>query len=166
LDSFLALNDSKATVDHETGEMPHDFWDDVVETMNGSDDDDSSALQLVIEEANDYCGEIKSIDLRDFNQMTCSAIMKKVNQLLKVRKEMKKNMTISGEHDNNPYNFVEITMKNVGKGGLSVLGCHYFYTRCESNPEVDVCFVVEMDDALKGNTADIELLKRGKVYAR
>jgi hypothetical protein len=46
---------------------------------------------------------------------------------------------------------------------LSTLGCYYFYTRCESTPEVDVRFAVEMDDALKGNTGDTESLKRPEV---
>jgi hypothetical protein len=115
LDSFLSLNDYKARVDHETGELPNDFWEDVLEAMNGSDDDDSSALQVVVEEDDDHRDEIESIDLQDFDLMTSDAIKKKVNQLLKVRKEMKKNMAISGEHDNNPYNFVEIAMKKVGK---------------------------------------------------
>ena len=66
---------------------------------------------------------------------------------------------MSGEHDNNPYNFVESAMKNVGKRGLSILGCYYFYTCCESTPEVVVCFAVGMDNALKGNMGDIESLK-------
>ena len=37
-------------------------------------------------------------------------------------------MTTSGEHDSDPYNFVEIAMKKIlgGKGGLTLLGIYYF----------------------------------------
>jgi hypothetical protein len=38
-------------------------------------------------------------------------------------------MTLSGEHDSDPYNFVEIAMKKIlgGKGGLTLLGVYYFF---------------------------------------
>jgi hypothetical protein len=58
---------------------------------------------------------------------------------------MKKNMTISGEHDNDAYNFVEVAMKNTGSTGLTRIGCYYFITRCEDNPEVDVRFTDGME---------------------
>ena len=158
LDSFLSLNDAKGRANHETGDMPKNFWQDVSEAMNGSDDDDNTALQCVIEDDDVHSAEIKLVDLTDFDIMTSAAIKKKINHLLKVRKEIQKNMTLGGEHDSNPYNFVEIAMKNVGKNGLSALGCYYFFKRCDNNPKVDVHFSQEMDDALKGNTDDIEPL--------
>ena len=64
-------------------------------------------------------------------------------------------MTTSGEHDINPYYFVHVAMNNVGKSGLSASGCYYFFMHCKLHPEVDVSFKVEMDDALKGSTADL-----------
>ena len=132
LDSFLALNDSKKRTDHETGELPKNFWEDVLEAMNGSDDDDDdTALQIVIAQEDEHYEEIKSVKLQEFDIMSSSAIKKKVNQLLKVRKQIQKNMTISGEHDSNPYNFVEVAMNSIGKNGLSLLGCYYFFKRCE-----------------------------------
>ena len=84
--------------------------------------------------------------------MTSTAIQKKFNMLLKVRKEMKKNMMISGEHDHDSYNFVDVAMKNVGGTGLTKIGCYYFFMRCEANPEVDVRFADRMDEVLMGNT--------------
>jgi hypothetical protein len=152
LDSFLALNDIKTRVDHETGGLPSDFWSDVADAVNGSSEDDGSALQVIIADDDTHRSEILLMDLEDFDIMTSSAIRKKFNMLLKVRKEMKKNMTISGEHDNNAYNFIDVAMKNVGSTGLAKLGCYYFYLRCEENPEVDVRFADRMDDVLMGNT--------------
>ena len=61
-------------------------------------------------------------------------------------------MTISGEHDHDPFNFVDVAMKNVGATGLTKIGCYYFFMRCEDNPEVDVRFADEMDEVLMGNT--------------
>ena len=161
LDSFLELNDAKGRVNHETGDMPKNFWEDVSDAMNGSDDDDDIALQCVIEDEDEHYAEIKLVDLTDFDLMSSAAIKKKINHLLKVRKVIQKNMTLSGEHDSNPYNFVDIAMKNVGKNGLSTLGCYYFFKRCDANPEVDVHFSQEMDEVLKGNTDEIEPMAKG-----
>jgi hypothetical protein len=152
LDSFLALNDIKNRVDHETGGMPEDFWADVAEALNGSSEDDNSALEVVLSEEDPHYGEIMQLDLEDFDIMTSSAIRKKFNMLLKVRKVMEKNMTQSGEHDNNAYNFVDLAMERVGGTGLTTIGCYYFFVRCEATPEVDVCFADTMDLALMGNT--------------
>jgi hypothetical protein len=152
LDSFLRLNDIKNRVDHETHQLPADFWEDVAEAMNGSVDDDDTALQLVINEDDEHYNELTSLNLQQFDVMTSTVIRKKVNHLMKVRKEIQKNMTLSGEHDSDPYNFVDVAIKNVGGSGLTTLGCYYFFKRCEDNPEVDVSFANEMDKSLKGNT--------------
>ena len=152
LDSFLALNDIKNRVDHETGGLPNDFWADVADAVNGASEDNDSPLQVVISEEDCHRDEIMSFDLDDFDVMAAAAIRKKFNMLLKVRKAMKKNMTISGEHDNDAYNFVDVAMKNVGSTGLTKIGCYYFFMRCEDNPEVDVRFADGMDEILMGNT--------------
>jgi hypothetical protein len=51
--------------------------------------------------------------------MTPDAIKKNVMALLKVWKVIQQNMMVSGEHGSDPYNFVEVAMKKVGKSGLS-----------------------------------------------
>ena len=83
LDSFLALNDIKNRVDHETRGMPGDFWADVAEALNGSSEDNNSALEIVLSEEDLHYEEI----------MTSSSVRKKFNMLLKVRKVMKKHDT-------------------------------------------------------------------------
>jgi hypothetical protein len=92
------------------------------------------------------------MDLEDFDMMSSDAIRKKFNMLMKVRKEMKKNMTISGEHDHDAYNFVDVAMKNARSTGLTKIGCYYFFLRCEANPEVDVRFADRMEEVFMGNT--------------
>ena len=158
LDLFLTLNDNKNRVDHKTGRLPKNFWEDVAEAMNGLGNDNNTALKVVIKEEDQHCDEIKSMNLQQFDMMTASTIRKKVFHLLKVRKEMQKNMTQSREHNSNPYNFVEVAMKNVGATGLTELGCYYFFKRCDDNPQVDVFFTDKLDDNLKGNTDTMSMI--------
>lgn len=67
---------------------------------------------------------------------------------------MKTNMTQSGEHDNDSYNFVEAAMKKViGSHGLTKIGCYYFFERCEVYPEVDENFSDAMETSLMGGTS-------------
>jgi hypothetical protein len=77
LDSFLALNDIKTRVHHETQDLPKDFWGDVADAMNCSDDDDSIALCLILSADDDHFEEIKSLQLQDFDIMTPDAIKKR-----------------------------------------------------------------------------------------
>jgi hypothetical protein len=154
VDRFLSLNDSKARVDHETGDMPSNFWEDVMDAMNGSDDDDSCALLLIIDDDNPHGDDIRDIDTHQFDLMTVDAIKKKVYKLLKVRAAVQKNMTLSGEHDSDAFNFVEVAMKRVGKAGLGLFGCYYFFMRCNEFPEIDVHFSQTLDTSVSGNTDD------------
>ena len=66
-----------------------------------------------------------------------------------MRAVVQKNMMLSGEHDSDPFNFVEIAMKHVGKAGLSLLGCYYFFMRCNEFPEI---FSQMLDTSVSGNT--------------
>lgn len=63
-------------------------------------------------------------------------------------------MTLSGEHDSDFYNFIDVAIKNVKAGNLTKLGCYYFFKRCNDNPEVDAKFSTEVEDGIKGNSDD------------
>jgi hypothetical protein len=152
VDRFLALNDAKSRVDHETGGMRSNFWEDVMDAMNGSDDDDSSAVLLVLDDDDPHGDDITQIDIQQFDLMTVDAIKKKVYKLLKMRAVVQKNMTVSGEHDSDPFNFVECAMRRVGKAGLGHIGCYYFLIRCNAFPEIDVRFSQTLDTSVGGNT--------------
>jgi hypothetical protein len=154
VDRFLALNNVKNRVDHETRLMPNDFWADVSDAMNGSTDNDSCATVSVFDNDNPHAEEITDIDIDLFDMMTADAIKKKVYKLLKVRAAMQKNMTLSGEHDSDAYNFVEVAMKKVGKAGLGLIGCYFFFMRCNKFPDIDVHFSQTLDTSVSGNTDD------------
>jgi hypothetical protein len=154
-ESFLKLNDIKTRSDHETGGLPSDFWADVAEALNGDAEDDDSATNIVISLEDPHYDELMDLDLDDFDITTSSVLRKKFNLLLKVRKVMKQNMTLSGEHDNDPYNFVDVAMKKVGGTGLTKTGCYYFFQRCatrEHEEAIDDIFGDTMDEILMGNT--------------
>ena len=160
LDSFLlALNDIRArAADHGRGRPVNDFWGDVAEAMNSPDDVDMDAnniLQIILSEEDEHYEDMNALDLKDCDTMTPTAIKKKVIALLNVRKAMQKKMTAIGAHGSNPYNFVEDAMKRVGKKGLSVLGCYYFFQQCEIHPEVDAHHPSDdgVGDGLNGNNA-------------
>ena len=63
---------------------------------------------------------------------------------------MKENMTKSGTHDSDPYNFVEVAMR--GFMGLTPISVFYFYKWCDEHPDIDSVFQPFMNDALKGNS--------------
>jgi hypothetical protein len=96
--------------------------------------------------------EVVDLDLEDFNLMTSAVIRKKFNQLMKVRCQVRVNMTTSGDHDSDAYNFMDIAMKKVKSNGLTKIGCYYFFVRCEGNPEIDVRFDDRMEISLMGST--------------
>jgi hypothetical protein len=109
IDGLLALNDNKTWVDHETGgSLPNDFWANVAETVNSLEEGDATALQVVMSEEDAHYDEVVDLDLEDFDLMTSAVIRKKFNQLMKVRCPVQVNMTLSGEHDSDAYNFMEI----------------------------------------------------------
>jgi len=158
-DSLIKLNDIKTRTDHETGGLPSHFWNDVADALNVSedDDDDNCATIIVISPEDAHYEELMDLDLDDYDATTGAAARKKFNLLMKVLKVMKRNMTISGEHDNDPYNFVDVAMKKVGgsaTAGLTTIGCYYFYKRCASKEHegLNDAFVNTMDEALMGNT--------------
>jgi hypothetical protein len=79
--------------------------------------------------------------------------LENIHTLFKVRRLMKKNMTQSGTHDNDPYNFVEIAMREFT--GLTPIGVYYFYVRCEANKGIDDAFQPFLDNSLKGSSVDL-----------
>jgi hypothetical protein len=60
LDLLLTLNDIKTHADHETPQnLPKDFWVlDVAEAMNGSEEEDSIALGIIISPEDSHFEEI------------------------------------------------------------------------------------------------------------
>jgi hypothetical protein len=160
LEDLLCLNDIKNRKDHERGGMPSHFWEDIANILNcpAEDRDDENDPDVGIESirigVNDpHYAEVEDLDLNVFDRVDSNVVKKKFYQLMKVRKQIQKYMTVSGEHDSDPYNFVEAAMKRVGGcAQLTVIGVYYFHTLCDQNIQIDAPFVDTMDESLMGNT--------------
>ena len=64
-------------------------------------------------------------------------------------------MTVSGMHDSDPRNFINIAMNKIPGGRrLPKVGVLYFYRRCDEFPDIDAAFQTFLDDSLKGSTAE------------
>jgi hypothetical protein len=67
---------------------------------------------------------------------------------------MIKNMTESGTHDSNPWNFVKVAMKDFS-GGMTKISVYHFFMRCENTDGVDAHFQPFLDQSLKGRSYDL-----------
>ena len=56
-------------------------------------------------------------------------------------------MTKSGTHDNDPFNFVEVAMKEFH--GFTPIAIYYSFTRCEEHSDTGSVFQPTMDNRLK-----------------
>ena len=107
-------------------------------------DDDAHIASLVTDRA---------INLLDVNQFETKAFRKKILDLFKIRRVMKENMTVSGTHDNEPWNFVESAMTNVP--GFTKISVYYFFKRCEACDGIDAVFQPFLDVAMVGDTTSL-----------
>jgi hypothetical protein len=147
IDRFLELNLLKTRVDHETGNMVPDFWEEATTVYNDFADNDDGQLHIV-NNSNDpdlktlLLMEVEPINLVDADSLTADMMQKKIMTLLKIRRTMKENMEVSGTHSHTPLNFLDMAM-NKTKGGrmLNRVGVYYFYVRAsEYNELIDAAF--------------------------
>jgi hypothetical protein len=61
-------------------------------------------------------------------------------------------MQKSGEHDNEPFNYMQLAVKDISS--ITVDAAYYFYMRCEEYPEIDAEFQSFMNPELKGSSED------------
>ena len=176
----MKVNDKKSWADHESGNTHRYFWIRAAMAYNNRQDDDvvdegsMEHTAVVIPEDNESTMEDKfatlivsyedpvladldmneEVDLAQFEQMETNAFRKKCLDLFKVQSIMKENMTKSGTHDSDPYNFVEVAMR--GFTGLTPISVFYFYKWCDKHPDIDSVFQPFMNDDLKGNSITLE----------
>ena len=66
---------------------------------------------------------------------------------------MKQNMTKSGTHDSDPWNFVECAMSGIS--GFTKMSVYYIYQRCEENIDIDGHFQPFLDVSIRGDTVSL-----------
>jgi hypothetical protein len=160
VDRFLAINDLKSRMDHETGQMVKNFWQDAAECYNDFSDNDDGQLHI-IDNTNDVdlavllAEEEDEINLIDAEHLSPAMLQKKVMTLIKIRRVLKDNMSVSGTHSHTPLNFLDVAI-NKTKGGRMFhrLGVYYFYIRATEYDElIDATFQPGLCDDHKGSTA-------------
>lgn len=188
-DDFLKVNDRKSRADHEGQTTNKLFWVNACATYNtirevdnlpslgisGLSDSEASfcdaldEMVLLVYPTTDIhlCDLPKdqSINLLMVDSFETEAFRKKILLLFKVRRAMKENMTASGTHDSDPWNFVEVAMKDTT--GLTKIAMYYFYMRCEENPAIDASFEPFLDANLKGTSVHIgiEFNEEASIYS-
>jgi hypothetical protein len=93
------------------------------------------------------------INLLCVDQFETEAFRKKIMDLFKIRRKMKQNMTESGTHDSDPWNFVECAMSGIS--GFTKMSVYYFYQRCEENIDIDGYFQPFLDLSMRGDTVSL-----------
>ena len=176
IEELKKVNNKKSRADHESGNTHKHFWIRVAMAYNNRQDDDvveeglTEPTAVAIPEENKSTMEDEfttlivsykdpvladldvneEVDLAQFEQMETNAFRKKCLDLFKVCSIMKENMTKSGTHDSDPYNFIEVAMR--GFTGLTPISVFYFYKRCDKHPDIDSVFQPFMNNDLKGNS--------------
>ena len=176
IEDLKKVNDRKSQADHESRNTHKHFWIRVAMAYNNRLDDDvmddrsmehtavaipednkstmdDEFATLIVSYNNPVLADLdtnEEVNLAQFEQMEMNAFQKKCLDLFKVRSIMKENMTKSGTHDSDPYNFVEIAMR--GFTGLTPISVFYFYKQCDEHPDIDLVFQPFMNDDLKGNS--------------
>lgn len=179
VDDFLKTNDRKVRRDHETANTFKTFWIracdafNAVDVMSDHDSDDDSDdshdqdnenevedgdpyVQMVVPDGDGHLFEYmnsKEFNLKQVDHLQTDAFRKKITTLFKIRRVIKANMTQSGTHDNEAWNFVQAAMK--GMSGVTKEGAYYFYLRCEATPGIDAHFQPFMPSHLKGSSVAI-----------
>ena len=146
-------------MDHETGQLCKNFWEDAAECHNDFDDINNSEL-LIINNNNDddfdalMKREVILVDLEDADNMTAETLRKKVMTMIKVRQAIKQNMQVSGTHSNRVLDFLDVAInKTKGARMLNRLGVYYFYIRAEEYSDlIDAAFQPFLCDSIKGST--------------
>jgi hypothetical protein len=91
------------------------------------------------------------INLLEVDQFTTEAFRKKILDLFKIRRKMKQNMSVSGTHDNEVWNFVEAAMVGFDTG-FTKIAVYYFYVRCEQTLGIDSAFQPFLDKSILGDS--------------
>ena len=180
IEDLKKVNDRKSWADHESGNTHKHFWiraamaynnrqdDDVVDdgsmehTAVAIPEDNESTMEdefatLIVSYKDPVRADLDTndeVNLAQFEQMETNAFQKKCLDLFKVWSIMQENMTKSGTHNSDPYNFVEVAMR--GFTGLTLISVFYFYKQCDTSKTV---LFDQMDMMVQQGSQLLELLK-------
>jgi hypothetical protein len=153
MEKLRCLNDAKKRSDHEGKTTFKDFWMEVLEVVNDFDDTMNPGMECIVgTETDAHLVQLEDdVDLTEFNLSTSKSCQQVFFALRKVRAKMKENMTQSGTHGNDPWDFVAVALRAV-KQSIGFNEAYYYYTRMEAHPDVEAQFQPFIDESLKGDS--------------
>jgi hypothetical protein len=97
--------------------------------------------------------EDDGVNPKDFLQQSWQSVAKTVYKFTKARKQVQTNMTISGTHDSDTWNFIEPCLKSC-KVSINPIKVYYFVMHCKSRPEVDAVFNIFLEEGVQYESID------------
>jgi hypothetical protein len=116
--------------DYYVGSSDSSFEDSINSDYNNSKEDMFN--KIIVPEGDVHLSDLStdtSVNLLDVDQFQTDTFRKKMMELFKIRRVIKQNMTQSGTHDSEVWNFVESAM--VGFTGFTKISVYYF--TCDAN---------------------------------
>jgi hypothetical protein len=159
-EQFTTINDRKDRKDFEVGNGANNrrFWASISDSVNDTEMDEIMVLpdnDVHISSAVDL-GEV---DCSVFTQQTWSTCSKKVSLLAKIRNIINDNMTISGNHESDPWTYVPLALqqaksKERAAFHVNAIEAYYFFIKCREYPECNSMFQVFLANNIKGTSTD------------
>lgn len=156
VDHFLHLNDNHTRSDHESRRTYNDFWSDAHAQYQDAEELDDEIIEIQGKDKEhilEFLSDPDQIKIKHFDNFTLPVMKMRVRDLFKTRKNVKQMMQKSGEHDNEPFNYMQLAVKDIAS--ITVDAAYYFYMRCEEYPEIDAEFQSFMNPELKGSSEDV-----------
>lgn len=123
LPDFSKVNDRKDRRDYETGNGANNerLFRKISEMVNDTDSTELDELILPNNPGDEHITaavDDDGVNPKDFTQQSWQSVAKVVHKFTKARKAFVTNMTLSGTHDSDTWNFIEPTLKTSKVGGL------------------------------------------------
>jgi hypothetical protein len=166
VEEFKQANDRKSRVHFETKTTNKGFYiraclaynaaaeNDELSFSDGEGDDPDYSV-LVVPEGDEHISDLRNqpgIDLARVEPYDTENFRRKIMDFFAIRKIMKTNMTTSGTHESDPWNFIQQAIKASKCTGVTHVGMYYFFMRCENTPGIDESFQPFLNPENKGST--------------
>jgi hypothetical protein len=154
LPDFSKINDRKDRRDFETGNGANNerLFRKLSEMVNDTDSTELDELILPNNPGDEHITaavDDDGVNPKDFTVQSWQSVAKVIHKLTKARKGVVTNMTLSGTHDSDTWNFIEPALKTSKVSGLNPIELYYFVMHCKAHPEVDAVFSIFLEEGIK-----------------
>jgi hypothetical protein len=159
-ETFICLNDRKTRLDFEVGVGSNNsnFWALLADYVNDASNTNLDTFEL-IENNEEYNTYIEQAAYRGYtpigcSQQTGSSCRTIVEGIIKIRGTIISNMTKSGSHSNDSYEYTDVAIKrhNLVKT-VSKFSAYYFFICCSIHPEMDSVLKRYLGNSVKADSS-------------